>query len=375
MKRIIQPILRTLSWCSSIFCVVLLLLFLSAGTAFAGISPAGSSGAPGSGRTLINGERLLFGFIFLPHQAVEGKDLSLEEDILILLRDHRDSLRMVAPEGMVPVSGQPGVLLGYFAGDSSAVSFRVARIDLEAGSLPVRVDRSQLVQTTGGRRLHLSPWDIPAWPEAIFPDGLDDDWEDISPIRSFSSIFLPPQVELRSGRALSFQEGADREDAGQERDDQEGIDQARILAGSDDIASARFWRLGGTMVRHVYSHVGRDSWFLALRTEEQILDNTGYHFRLSPEAELVVLVDGRSGPVVYRRRGESPRWAGQYALNNRFLEIQLDRDLLGQALEQATRGETEPLREISLITSHRTPSRVERFYLAELPLPRGLRQP
>ncbi|SIQ01717.1 hypothetical protein SAMN05920897_102225 [Alkalispirochaeta americana] len=352
MKRIIQPLVRT--WAP--FCMTFLMLFTLS---------AFSSGAAeiSGGRTLVNGERLLFGFILLPHQAVEGRDLSLEEDILILLRDHRNSLRMVAPEGMVPIPDQKGVLLGYFAGDSSAVSFRVARIDLEEGTLPVRVDRSQLVETEGGRRLHLSPWDIPAWPEAIFPDGLDDDWEEIAPIRSFSAIALPEHLEIRS--------------------DLVGLDPGSFSAppegkllgvAGDDIASARFWRLGGTMIRHLYSYEGRDSWFLALRTEERVLDNTGYHFQISPNAELVVLVDGRSGPVVYRRQGEHPQWAGQYTLNNRFVEIQLDRRLFSQALAQAGAEAGEPLRELSLVTSHRTPSRVERFYLSRFPIPPGLRE-
>lgn len=288
-------------------------------------------------RTLVNEERSPFVFVVLPaNYSVVPQSVS---SITGALTRARDNLRIVAPEGMLPVSPEQGTLVGYYAGSASALSFRAVVIPLPTGRNPVKVNRSQIVRI-GGTAVQLSQWDLPAYPEPVVPDGLDDEWSEESPILTFPAHSIPERVEdLSHGVAIEPEESV-------------------------------FWRMGGTMARRVYSIDGTGYWFVAVRSRGPILNNTGYHFRVVTDetprqiiGEFSVLVDGRSGPVVYREPTRPIQWVGQYAFYDDFVEIQISKKSVRESLlGKGGRAESE-VAHIEFSASHRSLNRAERFSL------------
>ncbi|TVR70418.1 MAG: hypothetical protein EA427_05890 [Spirochaetaceae bacterium] len=316
------------------------------------------SATAGSGvRTLINGERAPFLFAVIPPDRLVVPQS--ESSVARALQHARNDLRLVAPEGMVPIGIDEGILVGYFDGPASGLSLRAVVIPLGADESPVTVDRSRIIRV-GGTAMQLPPWEIPSWSEPVMVDGLASDWEEERPVAAYGATDLPVRLEQAS--------------QGERLDPEESF----------------FWRMGGTAVRRVYLLDGRDRWFVALRTDGPILNNTGYHLRVVTEEEprktileFSLLVDGRSGPVVYRviRGTEVPglepapmRWAGQYALHDNFLEMEIDRALLRRYLRDADAlGENTVT--LDFAGSHRTTSRAEHFVLGSFPLPESLIAP
>lgn len=302
-------------------------------------------------RTLLNEERAPFVFALIPADRLLVPQS--ESSVARALRSAQSDLRVVAPEGMVPLGTSEGILVGYFDGPASGLSRRAVVIPLARGDAPVRVDRSSIVRV-GETAMQLPPWELPSWPEPVMIDGLAADWEAEEPVATYATGDIPLRVELAS--------------------------RGERLEPEDSI----FWRMGGTAVRHVYVLDGRDRWFVALRAEGPILNNTGYHVRVVLEndtretlLEFSLLVDGRSGPVVYRPREgdlEPLRWAGQYALHDSFLEMEIDRALLRTYLREAGALDGRAV-SVDFAGSHRTSSRAERFTLGSFLLPESLFAP
>ena len=305
-------------------------------------------------RTLLNNERAPFVYVVLsPDRAVVPQS---EGSVTRALQHGQNNLRVVAPEGMVPIGVEEGILVGYFAGPASGLSYRAVVVPLAAGEAPVTIDRSRIVRV-GSTALQLSPWELPAWPEPVIVDGIAADWENERPAASFGGTDIPVRLELASlGQPLSMDESV-------------------------------FWRMGGTAVRRVYTIDGTDRWFVAIRTEGPILNNTGYHLRLVKEStppqtvvEFSLLVDGRSGPVVFRPGVDSIgsvepiRWVGQYALHDNFLELEIDRTVVRSLLRETGLPGNGAVT-VDFSGSHRTPSRSERFILGSFPLPESLIAP
>jgi hypothetical protein len=298
-------------------------------------------------RTVRNGEMVPFFFAITP--AGHGVVPQSENSVTETLHAMRNQIRVVAPGGMVPVSTTAGVLVGYYADGASALAYRAVALPLPEGTRPVDIDRTRVVRV-GGSTLRLSPWRLPAYPEPIVTDGRDNDWSDEEP----QVLFDPHSVPIRIEDATA----------------------GRLLVPED----ARFWRTGGTAVNRLYGVPGTRSFHLALDTSGVILDNTGFHFHLMTDdseveeyAEFAVLVDGPSGPVVYRSGDRSYRWAGQYAVRSDFIEIDISYSPLQEEVRRLRlRSDDGATIFASLTTSHRVPGRAERFLLGMTPVPESL---
>lgn len=304
--------------------LLLLLIFI------AGISVHAEARTGTQSRTIINAERAPFFFTVLaPDHTIVPQS---EGSIAATLRRNQWELRSIAPEGMVPITHEAGILVGYFGGSASGLMHRPVVHFLSAGATPVTIDRDS-IERVGGIALRLAPWELPALPDPIVLDGRDGDWQEISPMHSFSTMNTPPRLEeTLQGREITLDE-------------------------------TRFWRAGGTLIRELYLTEGRNNWYLAIRTDGPILNNTGFHLRPHPELEIAILVDGRTGPAVYRWSDGTVDWAGQYVLNSAFLEMAIDKHAVPTVVTDYLTRIAPESSQIDIATSHRTPSRAERFTL------------
>lgn len=296
------------------------------------------AGADPHARTLVNGEQAPFLYTVVPpdHPVVPQSAQSIADAFRL---DDGGHLALAASGGMVPFPYRTGTLVGYFGGPPSALQHRVVVLPLTESDAPVRIDRSVTVRI-GGDPLRLSPGDLPSWQEPVMIDGVASDWDDADPVFEFGADDQPRRVESASiGAEISADE-------------------------------ARFWRMGGTAVRELYTIDGTRRSFLALRAHGPILNNTGYHVRFVKEGstretiqEFSVLVDGNSGPVVYRHDNDGTvRWVGQYALRGNFLELEVDRPLVQEIIGDAL-GTGNHRVTFDFATSHRSSARSERFTL------------
>lgn len=301
-------------------------------------------------RTIRNGEMVPFFFAVAP--ADHGMVPQSEAGVTRTLHAMKDHIRVIAPGGMIPMPTSAGFLVGYYADGTSALAYRAVAIPLSESTRPIDIDRSRIVRV-GGSTLQLSPWRLPAYAEPIVVDGHDTDWNGEDPLFRFDARSAPVRMyDAVAGRPLAPEE-------------------------------ARFRRTGGTAVSELYAVPGTGHFYLALRTRTTILDNTGFHFHLLTDdsdveeyAQFVVLVDGSSGPVVFRSPGRPFRWAGQYVIRDDFIEIEVSYAPLRDEVQRLRReaGENATVY-ASLTTSHRVPGRAERFLLGTTPLPESLLRP
>ncbi len=302
----------------------------------------------GETRTIVNTERAPLVFaVVSPDRTVVPQS---ESSITRALNASAEDLRVVAPQGMVPVDSGKGTLVGYYAGLVSGLSYRAVVVSLPDGSTPVTIDRSRIVRV-GDSTLQLAPWDLPAYPEPVMIDGIAIDWEEERPLLSFTTTDVPVRVEAASlGETISLEE-------------------------------SRFWRIGGTAVRHVYSQDGANRWFTAILADGPILNDTGYHLRLvtaeTPQraiGEVSILVDGRSGPVVYHSADGSLHWVGQYGKHENFIEFEVDRPSIRDHLRSLELLGAGPLY-VEVAASHRAGNRAERFSLGTFAFPQSITAP
>ncbi len=294
------------------------------------------------GRTLVNGEGSPFVYLFLSRSEVQGETTADSQSLVELLRRRSRHLNELAPHGMWRIPQSSGLVVGYFAGGPSAVSFHLVRMSVGPGRNPILVHRDAVI-TEGGSPVAIAPWDLPATLEPVALDGMDSDWETIAPAVRYAAFFVPPRIE-------------------------NAIDGSTI-----EVGDTVFWQRGGTAVRTVRSTVGNEWWFTAIEAGGSIADGTAYHLRAFPDrddgasrGEFSVVIAGESGPVVYRSEGGTVELAGQYVRRNRFVEFSIARDFLDRlAAEDADLS-------FDIASSRRGPRGTERFTFGTVDAPEVL---
>ena len=280
--------------------------------------------------TVVNGEMAPFFYITVDSDVVRPD--SDTEVLQQRLREHPRQIRVIAPGNMVRLDQRNEILLGYYGGDASSLAMRAVILPIPPEAPVLTVDRTSLLRRNG-QPVVFSSWDIPAQPYPIVLGAGQQQWLGADEVFSFSPVAVPRRLE-------------------------------DTLRGSEiSLSEAVFWRVGGTAVRRVLSVGAAGAWFLRLQVEGPILDNTGYHLTLFLQeqqwryhGELVVLVDGRSGPVAFHTADGEMLWAGQYLEREGAVELQIE----GSFLADMPPG--EQIR-VDLATSHRGRTRSERFVL------------
>ena len=283
------------------------------------------------GRTLVNGEGSPFVYLFLPESEAHMEMTADSEALVELLRRRSRHLSELAPRGMWRIPQSSGVVIGYFAGGPSAVSFHLVRMAVGPGRNPILIHRDA-VFTEGGSPAAIAPWDLPATLEPVALDGMDSDWEPVAPAVRYPAFFIPPRIENAADGSVM------------------------------EVGDTVFWQRGGTSIRTMRSTVGAQWWFTAIEAGGSIEDGTAYHLRAHPDrggevphGEFSVVIAGESGPVVYRAEGGTVELAGQYVRRNRFVEFSIARDYL-ERLNAAS-----PELSFDIASSRRAPGGTERF--------------
>lgn len=285
-------------------------------------------------RTLVNGESAPFVYAVLP--GAQAATIETRETAIQLLSSNRRRLETVAPEGMWRLDEGVQTLVGYYAGGETVLGYRLIIKETQPGVAPVIVSRADLIRGTGGESVGIAPWELPVRAEPVLLDGDSIEWQEVDPLLQFSRYFVPSRIEDTATGAILSQE------------------------------SATMWRRGGTGVRTLKSVVGARYWYLSIETSEEIADGTGYVFRLfetrdepTPRADVVVLVDGRSGPVALRGADGQVVLAGEYVRNARDLEIEISR----VGLESEIANPFDSNASFDLATTRRVDAGTERFSL------------
>ncbi|MCG8477834.1 MAG: hypothetical protein MI724_01975, partial [Spirochaetales bacterium] len=127
------------------------------------------------GRTLVNGEGSPFVYLFLSRSEAQTEPIADSQALVELLRRRSRHLNELAPRGMWRIPQSSGVVVGYFAGGPSAVSFHLVRMSVDSGRNPILVHRDAVVSEDGAP-VAIAPWDLPATLEPVALDGMGSDW-------------------------------------------------------------------------------------------------------------------------------------------------------------------------------------------------------
>lgn len=283
-------------------------------------------------RTLINGENAPL--VYLALDGSQSDRISSREAAIELLRTNRRRLETVAPGGMWRIEDGPRTLVGYYSGGSSVVGYRLLIKETGTGSNPITVNREDIIRSTTGESVGLAPWELPERPEPVLVDGDPIEWQGIDPILQFSRYFTPSRIEDAATGDLLEEENA-------------------VL-----------WRRAGTGIRTVKSVAGARYWYVAIETANAIGDGTGYVLRVfgdrenaAPLGELVILVDGASGPVVFRAGDGTVDLIGEYVRNDRIIEAGVRRIELESLVENLFDSPAS----FDVATTRRVDTRMERF--------------
>lgn len=283
-------------------------------------------------RTLINGENAPL--VYLSLTGTQADLIASRESAIELLRTNRRRLETVAPGGMWRIGDGPQTILGYYSGGASVLGYQLLIRAIGGGTNPVTVNRQDLIRGAAGETVGLAPWELPDRSEPVLVDGDPVEWQEIEPLLQFSRFFTPSRIEdAAAGTEITM----------------------------DD---ASLWRRSGTAIRTVKSIAGARSWYLAIEASEEIGDGTAYLFRIygdrddpAPLGELVVLIDGGSGPVVLRDVAGATRLVGEYARTDRTLEVEVRRPDIELTIENVFDSSAS----FDVATTRRVDTRAERF--------------
>ncbi len=284
-------------------------------------------------RTIVNEEQSPIVYIQLA--GARAAEIGTRTAAIQLLGSGRHRLETVAPNGMWRVGTDPTTLVGYFVGGQAAVGYRLFVVELGRGDRPITISRRNLLATTTGETVGLAPWELPERAEPVLVDGNAIEWQDVDPLLRLAYFATPKRIE-------------------------DGTNGSELRA-----SQAQLWNRGGTAVITMSSAAGAQAWYVAIRTRNDISDGTAYHLRVYerrsessvPIAEFSALVDAESGPVVLSRADGSVSLAGEYALSQDFIEIEIDRRVLEGLVDNVFRSNAS----FDIASSRRMESRSERF--------------
>ena len=284
------------------------------------------------GRTLVNGETAPLVFVSL--RGAQADRIETRDAAIALLRENRRRLETVAPGGMWRVDSAAQTLVGYYSGGAAVLGYRLLIKEFGTGTNPVTVDRGDLIRGTGGETVGLAPWELPERPEPVLVDGDTIEWQEIDPLLQYSRYFTPHRIEdAATGTPITEDE-------------------------------ATMWRRSGTALRTLKSVAGARYWYVAIETTEAIADGTGYVLRVydnrdaaGPMGEVVILIDGTSGPVILRGADGTTQLTGEYVRNERVLEVEMRRVDLESFVENVFDSEAS----FDVATTRRVDTRAERY--------------
>jgi len=290
-------------------------------TILAGLTIISAVAAAPVERTIINGEDVPLRFVFVPRSDLPliggGHDESPDRsDAIALLSDHATDLHPIAPGGMWRIAVDPGVVVGVFGGGGGASSLRnrLVYLNVESGVDPVTVtiEDAPFSATDGTAEA----WEIPGNPEPVTLDGLDEEWRALEPIYRHGAMEPPIRIE-HAGRGVEM-----------------------------PVEEAVTWRVGGTGVHRITALLGERWWYLSIVATDPVAAGTFYHARLFPDrsvpssaGQVVIPVEGRSGPVVFYDPAGRVTLVGQYVRRGDFLEAAIDRDTFEEMMPSAFDGD------------------------------------